>query len=599
MTTALQNVVALPNKGPVTNKPPEFLADAFSPYSRNMQFYNELCQGRGGLGKFSTTELSGPVLMETHFTDVAGNSYVIFGTSKDIYSYDFGNARFDIITPTYTTGTIEVKVGELNKVYGSGTPNWTSNLKAGDFIKIGSGSIHTGSTWYEIASVDSNTLLTLTSNAVITAAGTAYVARKTFIGSDNSYWDWTEFADTNLGNIIVMTNGTAGGFVRWGGSGQVVPVSTGLVSFTTCKFVSTYAGRVLIAYTIEGGEDQKQRERWSAVADITTWDALDFIDFADEPTAISGLCKFNNYSVTYKEEQAYVGRYVGGDAVFSWDLSAQSYGARSPYSIVVRNDFIYYYGHDKKFHRFNLLQDEIISEQLFPDTKEFDPNQDRFIAGFNVNRSNEVRWFCPYGSTTKHNYVFVWNYQQNIPQVWEYANEDACCSMGEYYLTDSVYFDDATFGARYFDEVSGYFDDISSLANAAITIYGGYDGIVRFADSGVTDDGSSFTRTLRLKRQNFGIVDKKKRLWKQIWWLESQISGSVLIRLMLDDKSSFEAATKIVSLVPSDADKQVIKPTITWDKEAQNFQPELSSTDHFAVLALISLYFPKKRSFLT
>jgi hypothetical protein len=69
------------------------------------------------------------------------------------------------------------------------------------------------------------------------------------------------------------------------------------------------------------------------------------------------------------------------------------------------------------------------------------------------------------------------------------------------------------------------------------------------------------------------------------------------VKLRLDDKTTYEVATKTISLVPDDVNRETIKAPVTWDKHAQNFQPEISSTDHFALMAVESLYFPKKRSY--
>lgn len=742
MPVAKEFPVFLPNKGPVLNKPQEFLANQFSPYSRNMQFLNELLQGRGGLSKFSTTALSGAVQTIANFTEVDGTRFVLFGTPKDIYAYDFGNSRFDILTPLYQTGKILV-TNASTKVYGgleldncdtnpvawvdgSGgdvtvsretsdkkdgtasvklvvaasagveilayhditpvdihaydsmgfwfkstvalnagdlqflldntaacvspletinfpavtantwtwvplpfvTPaaltavasigikqavdkgamtlyidqivvgDWNDQLKAGDFIKVGAGSVHTGSTWYTIASIDSDTSMTLTAvYAGSTASQQAYVARQTFTGGTTDIWDWVQFSDDVLGEVLLMTNGSS--FVYWTGSGQAVAVSGLPSGFTGAKFISVYGGRVLVGWTVEGGQNQIQRVRWCDPANCLSWQDEDFKDFTDEPTAVNGMTKFNGFHIVFKEEEAYIGRFVGGDVIFVWEISSQAFGARSAWSIVTRKDWIYYYANDKKFHRFNLLQDEPISESIFPETKEFDPNTDEFIQGYNVTRSNEVRWACPFGNTDQMNYIFVWNYQQNIPQVWEYEQADALYSMGSYFRTSDVYADDAIYGAQYADESGGYADDSTFLQDSAIVIYGGYDGIVRIADSGLTDDGTAFTRILRLKRLNFGLINLVKRLWKQIWWLEAATVGSVTVKMRLDDRTTYEPTTKTISLIPVDTDKDIVKAPITWNKHAQNFQAEISSTDHFAVLGVMNLYFPKKRAYAT
>lgn len=747
MSTALEYQCLIPNKGIVANKPEELLSDSFSPESRNMQFLNELLQSRGGLSKFNSTALPDRVLTIANFKDVAGVQYLIFATKRDIVSYDFGNARFDYLTPLYQVGKILVTNGST-KVYGgleidncdvdpvawadgSGgdvTPSrtttsgefkegtagvkldvasgagvellayhnisstdlhtydscgfwfkssvdldagdlqfllddtsacaspletidfpaitadtwtwvplafadpslltavasigikqavdkgamllyidqivagdWSDQLKVGDFIKVGSGSVHSGSTWYEVASIDTDTSLTLTAAyAGSSAYQQAYVARETFSGGNNDYWDWDEFPDDNLGNVILLCNGTTNGFVYWTGSGQVGNVITNVGNtsgMTAAKYITVYGGRVHVAYTVEGGQTQRARQRWSDPLNCVSWLASDFNDFTDEPTSISGLTKFNGYQVTYKDSQAYVGRFVGGDDIFSWEISPQAFGARSGYSIVTRNDWIYYYAHDKKFHRFNLLQDDIISEPLFPETKNFDPNQDAFIQGYNVTIFNEIRWFCPSGSTTTFNYTFVWNYQENVPEVWVYTHTSACCCMGSYIRTSDVYADDPIYGNQYADETGGYADDSSFLSGSAIVIYGGYDGYIRIADGGTSDDGNSFTSYLRLKRQNFMLLNKIKRLWKAAVWVTAQPTGTLTVRMKLDGAISFRSDSKTIDLTTSEG-KDILKQMVTFNMQAQNFQIELTSESYWQTLGIVFFYFKNKRSYL-
>src|SRR3990167_6480723 len=192
MSTAITIPTFLPNKGIKTDAPEELLLDQISPYSRNMEYLNELIQGRTGLSKFNSTALTGRVMLQFRFVRANQNAYNLFFTTTDIYVYDFANSRFDILTPVYTTGTIEILSGTPTIVTGTGT-TWTTNTKAGDYIKIGAGSIHTGSTWYKILTVDSNTQLTLTASAAAVGAGSAYVIRKTYTGGNTDFWTCTKF----------------------------------------------------------------------------------------------------------------------------------------------------------------------------------------------------------------------------------------------------------------------------------------------------------------------------------------------------------------------------------------------------------------------
>lgn len=599
MSKAISYPMVLPGTlGQKQDFPQEFLDKMVSPYSRNMELYNGRLQGRSGLSKFSTTILPGaPVMTKAtlDLTDFGGLRSEVFATKTDIVKYDFSASRFDFLNVLYTTGTIEVQVGTPTILRGTGT-SWLANVKVGDYIKLGSGSVHTGSTWYLVTVVTSDVLLTVSTSMPTTAALTAYVARKTFTGGVEDFYDWVQFEDSSLGQILIMTNGVDKPFY-WTGTGQLVLFTSGMLhtSMTAAKYVSVYAGRLIMGWCVVGGLNQPQRIVGWAPFLITSPDNAAFpIDFVDEPTQITGMGNFGGYHIVFKETNAHVGRYVGGDVVLQYEPSYQCKGCRSAWSIVFKNDFMLYYGSDKKIHRWNLLQDNIISESSFPETVQFDPNQDEFVQGFDVSRKNQIRFFCPYGNTSQHNYVAVYDYAQDVLLPWKYEQADACCCMGSYLRTSDVYADDAVYGAQYADETGGYADDSDLLDNGEVLVYGGYDGYVRLADSGVTDDGTAYTRLLRVKRLNFDLPDHRKRLQKTQHWFESALTGSVTIKMMLDDSSSYEAITNTVSLIRS-SDEDIVKRNVVWNMWAQDFQIELSATNYFATLGFIN-YFHKKQS---
>jgi hypothetical protein len=585
--------IFLPNKGVVLDKPEELLLPHFSPYSRNMEFSNELLQGRLGLSKFDTAQLKGRVLALKEFTKFDGTYYVVACTEQNIYAYDFSNTRWDILNKQYTTGTITISAGSLDTVTGSGT-SWDTELVAGDYIKIGSGEVNTDSTWYKIQSVDSATQLTLEEEAVATTAGTAYVSTKSFTAGTTAYWSIAFFVDDTLGEILIFVNGTDTP-CRWTGTGTVADL-TGLPSgFTSCKHVDVYKQRVIFLWCVEGGQNQPQRERWSATANANSWDDLDFLDFMDEDTWITGTGRLSGYHVVFKNEEAYVGRYVGGDEVFEYDRSTSCVGTNSPTSIVRTKDALYYYGYDNKFHRWNILRDEVITESIFPETGNFDPNTQAYIYGGHIRSKNQIRWHCPYSSTDVMNYTVVFDYQYGLVQVWEYAAANACCCIGEYLLQQDLYVDDPIWGEYYVDEEEGYWDDRNFLSNAPLPLYGGYDGYVRSVDVGTSDDTNAYTRTFRSTRLNFGKPELMKRLQKQEIWLQAETAGEVTASLKKGDNLSEEALTHTISLI--NANKDIVKEMIRWDKEDRDFQLELSSQNHFALLGFMNIVYMKRRAY--
>lgn len=591
MSTAIVIPTMLVNKGISLDAPEEFLLDQLSPYSRNMEYLNELIQARTGLAKFSATALTGRVMLQFRFVKANLNAYNFFFTTKDIYTYDFTNTRFDIWTPVYTTGTIEVQAGTPTILRGTGTL-WVANTKVGDYVKLGAGSIHTGSTWYQVTVVTSDTQLTVASAMPTTAAGSAYVIRKTYTGGNTDFWTCTKFTDSALGDIVVATNGVDTPLYLTGIAAAVA--LTGLVSTMKAKYVTAFFDRLVFAWTVEGGSNQPERYRWSAVANANGYTSADFEDLIDDGSGITGQIKHGAYLIITKEKVFYAVRPVSGTDIYDSERTSTPQGCKSNRSLVVDKQWLYYYSVDKKFHRWNLVTDQIISEGQFEDTKNFDPNLELYITGDNFYHKNQIRWFCPLNSATYQNVVFVFDYKNESMNIWTTGAEQALLSIGHYLLQDDIYFDDAIWGEYFFDERTEYFDDVNFLSNAPQFIYGGYDGYIRNCDTTAQDDGTAYTRTLRLKRLNFQLPQIKKRLWKQQYWLEQAASGTVSISIYVDDKI---AANSVGTLSLVDATKDVVKLTQTVDLNGYVFQIEISATNFFALIGFLSYIFPKRRSF--
>ena len=196
----------MPNAGVYADAPEELVKPQLSPYSRNMEVTDEVIGGRLGLVKKSAVQLNGPVRMVRRFALNNGSEFLLAFTNKDAYSYDFDNDNFDILTPTYTTGTISVTNGSAT-VTGFGT-SWASELKVGDFIKLGTATPNTSDTWYEVSDVVSDTELTLTANyAGDTAIGEAYTARKVFQTTNAYAWSAADFFDDTHGKTILIMCG--------------------------------------------------------------------------------------------------------------------------------------------------------------------------------------------------------------------------------------------------------------------------------------------------------------------------------------------------------------------------------------------------------
>lgn len=649
----------MPNAGIVLNAPQEFLPANVSVFSRNMEYFNQLLQGRLGLSKLDSAALPGPISRQYDFK-VGGSIFYMFFCTTDIAYYDFSALKFVYLTPIYTTGTIAISG---TAVTGSGT-SWAANLKPGDYIKAGSGNIDSNATWHKISTVTDDTHLVLATSGGTVGSGSNYVARQTFSGDTGNPWFCKPFVDNAKGDIIVATNGNDGP-IWWDGNGQVkflpasgsgnyiftitigsatvgavysdggqnftvlTTVSSGTtlrtngtgdpldgtltkvsgtgddtISYTSftldlplgfvCKYINVYKNRLIFLWNIEGGLDNKRRIRWCDVANAFSWQPIDFTDLLDEDTEIRGTCIFDDFLMVGKEKEWYIGQPSASTFVFNFNKSSTAEGLKSQGSVIVRKDYVYYYGFDKKFHRWNILRDEILTEEIFLDTQNFDPNLEQFIEGCDFYNKNQIRWFCPSSSNSGFNdYTVVFDYLYHKLNVWDCPNLNAQMCMGSYILQSSLFDDDAVWGNYYLDEQVGYWDDVNYLANAPQFLYCGYDGIVRKADTGIDDDGSTYTRLFRAIRNNYGMPDFIKRLYKQQFWFVEDPVASITVKLKKDDGASYDSSVFTLSL--SDPTRDIVKQFITWDKEAENFQIELSATTFFATLGWFSYVMKKRR----
>jgi len=587
----------LPNKSIILNQPEEFLKNQYSSdQSRNMEFSNEELAGRLGLIKFDDTALSGPVLLQDQFWKYDGTWSFIIATTKDIYKYDFNALSFEILTPlSIGTGTNSITIGTGAAAYiviGTGCNFTTEGIKVGDFIKIGTGNVNAEATWHEIDHIGTGgaaaTQLFLKTPAAACTAS-QYVIRKCFTGETADQWHSVTFQDAILGEAWIATNGVDTP-IRYTGSGQVQALSGLPTGFVTAKYIDVYKDRVVFLYTIEVGA-QPQRERWGGIANCESWDDLDFLDFIEGGYWITGSLVWNGYHIVFRERDAYVGRWVGGTAVFSYEGNSSCSGVWASNSIVSHSSKIFYYGPDNRFHSWNLITEDDISETIMSFVTNFDPNLESEIFGYQFEAKSQMRWFVPYGNPTYMNACIVWDYLNDNLYIWEYQSAQACCSISEYLNSTDIYIDDATWGEYYVDEQEGFWDDRTFLDGAPLIIYGGFDGYIRKADIGVLDDGEAYNRVFESIRQNYKSPNLIKRLYKQQHWIKSDAAGSVQISLRTDDNLNWRAGTKTISLV--DSSRDIIKKNITWDRHGQNFKTRIEAQNHFSILGWIDYIFLK------
>lgn len=185
----------------------------------------------------------------------------------------------------HTAGT-EASFTTANTAVTGVSTTWASHLKAGDKIKaLG----HADTAYTEIATVNSNTSLTLVAGGYLgaTAAATQYKARmilnKDFLPSAVVF-----------NNNLIITNGA---------DTPMTYNNTTLNNITDAdvpkgKFIAAHKSRVFIAGT-SGGPSSIF---WSAINDETSWDATAFeIIFANDNGNICGIKSFADSLIILKD----------------------------------------------------------------------------------------------------------------------------------------------------------------------------------------------------------------------------------------------------------------------------------------------------------
>lgn len=193
--------------------------------------------------------LNGPVMLIATYRNRAGVEKTVFASYKDLYQ--ISGATLVYLTPRYEAGTASVDAADPAEVTGIGT-SWLANTKAGDQITFGTAGITSlTATWYTIATVDSDTQLTLTTAVAGAPLGAAaYTIRRLYTGDDSDIWKAKMWIDTAAAtDYLYLTNGKDT-ITRWDGSATGATYSAvGIIA----KNLVVFANMMLYLNIIETG----------------------------------------------------------------------------------------------------------------------------------------------------------------------------------------------------------------------------------------------------------------------------------------------------------------------------------------------------------
>lgn len=260
---------------------------------------------------------------------------------------------------------------------------------------------------------------------------------RTIVGSSTKLWEYASGSWTDRSRAVggAYTGTSRWRFAAFGDTELAINKAVVLQESSTGAFsnvsnapkagcMEVVSGFVMLADTddsglsITGGPNANQGHRWwcsQLFGPTSTWAPSPSTQattglLVETPGAIKQLKRLNNDCVAYKPRSIYVGRYVGGAAVWQWQCVSTDTGTDAPDSVASVGGRHFFIG-DSDFYAFDGASVVPIGALI----------KDWFFARLNRSWISEIRvlhdrnakfiyWFYPSGSGATLNSVVVYHY---------------------------------------------------------------------------------------------------------------------------------------------------------------------------------------------
>jgi hypothetical protein len=280
-----------------------------------------------GWEPFTAQGLNGPVTLLDVFFRADGSQELIAGTLTDLFVYDPATPRWRFITPRYETGTASASG---TTVTGVGTV-WLTGpvpVRVGDEISFGAtGRRDQSDLWYRIASIATDTSLTLDLNVGTIGSG-AYTIRQKFQSANlNNYWRARVFPRSDVSSVIAdrwyATNGGVDAIVRYAqGDTQVTRIHLGASGFK-CRDLIRFKNLMLYLNIIEntGASPNKPQSFKNSDAGkpetMTGGISGEFVA-ASGTSLISTAAPIGDNLAVYTENEVFLTAFVGSPDIWAF-----------------------------------------------------------------------------------------------------------------------------------------------------------------------------------------------------------------------------------------------------------------------------------------
>jgi len=345
-----------------------------------------------------------PVELIENFFPTQGGQVLVFGNTTDLFEWDDVNSVVRYLTPRYETGTVGVTNGSVT-VTGTSTA-WSTNLKAGDFFHPGAtGQRDPAASWYQIASVDSDTQITLSSAVTeATQSGIAYTARQAFTGDKRDYWRTVTFprgggtlgGDPNQPDRMYMSNGIDK-VVAWDSASSQVYVPN-LGNIASAKTLARYKNMLVLGNISDASGTKKPYSiRNSAIGEPenhTSKEAAEYV-VHDGVDPILTMLSLGDTLVVYAERSVILVSYVGDPFNFAFRSAVGGVGPIAGRAVADYGDVHSFLGPDAQYE-FDGVNIRETGYHVWRDVlRQHSPQRiDAFLSHFDE-ENGEVLWACP------------------------------------------------------------------------------------------------------------------------------------------------------------------------------------------------------------
>lgn len=479
-----------------------------------------------------------PVTLIDEFNKRDGTKKTVFGNTTDLFQYDDNAKTIAYITPTYNTGTVDVTNGSAT-VSGTGT-SWNSELKAGDYFHAGNNNqTDPTATWYEIASVDSDTQITLTSNyQEATQNGINYTARLTFTGDIKDWFSTETFYNvagagggSSTGDRWYATNGVDA-IVAWDGDDDQVYLP-GFGDIDTARFIVRHKNRLVFVAPTVSGSFESVRIRTSNTGEpenVTSGEAASLIvkDGADDLLAAYPL---GEQLALYAENQVIMAQYVGTPLIYAFQTAVTGFGPYSGRAVTVHPDFHDFVGQDTQY-RFDGATVQEINDHVWRDIiRRTTPERREFLHSTFDDRNGETLWVVPLTTDTDANSATEAPEQAYVNHYMEQTGRDPnpftrrelpALVFGNYERQDSLRWSDVQ---QEWEEYNYRWNDSFFFAQFPLKLFGDENGNIFILNAGTAKDGTTMNAYARFARRPVGDIETRSVI-RRVYPFIEQMSGS-------------------------------------------------------------------------